>query len=302
MGVSEVILSILLLILIVAAFNAVFIVHQRHVGLVTRFGKHIRTIENPGLHIKIPFIDKVEARISTAEKQAEETLQTKTSDDLFVDLPIAIHYEVSDSAIYWFDKGDAVKLMKKVVAAAVREYTSGKDFQELYNERQEIKDGVMDKVFDKVSQFGIQINDIVIDEPAASSQVKATFDRVRASALEKEAAVNEAAADKIRIVAKAEADKERNILIGEGVAGFREKIASGYTHLRKQMVADGIDPNSADLFMSEMMHLDTIRDVGDKGNMVIVTETGTSSKEGTDMAGFIAKLKAAGVKIDKTVT
>jgi regulator of protease activity HflC (stomatin/prohibitin superfamily) len=211
-----------------ALYSSIYIVPQRKVGLITRFGKHIRTDENPGLKFKVPFIDQVAARVSTAEHQVEEMLQTKTTDDLFVNLPIAIQFEVNDAPVFHFNKNDPVGMMSKAVSAAVREYTSGKSFQELYNERQEIRDGVLEKVADKASQFGIVINDIIIDEPQASAEVRETFDRVRRSALEKEAAKNEADANYIRTVKDAEADKERDILRGEGAAGYREKIFDQY--------------------------------------------------------------------------
>lgn len=257
--------------------GSLYTVPQEHEALVTRFGKHNRTNTEAGLKMKIPFIEQVH-RISHQEFQEVEELETKTTDNLFVKLPISIHYQVNDSATFKFKKGNPIDLMKKVVAASVRKYTSGKDFQELYDERQEVRDDVIAETKSQVAGYGIQINDIVIDEPQASSEVKKTFDRVRSSALEKDAATNEAEADYIRTVKRAEADKQRNILIGEGVAGFREKVASNYTALRKQLVADGVDPAAADRFMEEAMRLDTLRDIGDKGNMVIVAPDSSSGQ------------------------
>lgn len=254
-----------------------YTVPQQRQGLVTRFDKHVRTNEDPGLKMKIPFIEKVN-RISMEEYQADEMLETKTTDNLFVKLPISIHFQVNDPAKYFFEKNDPVKLMKKVVAAAVREYTSGKDFQDLYDERQQIKDGVLEKVEEKVAGFGLQLNDIVIDEPQASQEVKETFDRVRSSALEKDAAANEAEADYIRTVREAEGIKERNILIGEGTAGFREKIAANYPEIRKKLIDAGVEPTEADRFMEKAMYYDTLRDIGEKGNMVIVSGGGEDAQ------------------------
>jgi regulator of protease activity HflC (stomatin/prohibitin superfamily) len=272
-----------------ALYSTFYTVPQRKVGLITQFGKHVKTVEEPGLKVKIPFIQQVAAKVSTAELQAEETLQTKTTDDLFVDLPIAIHFQVSNAPIFFFDKGDPVKLMKKVVSAAVREYTSGKAFQELYNERQEIRDGVLEKVASKIEEFGITINDIVIDEPQASNEVKSTFDRVRASALEKEAAKNEAAAEYIRQVKSAEADKERDILRGQGAAGYRKEIFDQYAEQIESLVDAGTPREEAVHFMETIMKLDTWREVGTDGNMLIVTDG--SSKEGNELVDLMKNMK-----------
>lgn len=285
--------------LYLAARGTFYTVPQQHTGLVTRFDQHVRTNDQPGLKVKIPFIEK-NVNVSRMEYQTDEMLETKTTDDLFVKLPISIHHQVSDPATYLFEKGNPNQLMKKVVAAAVREYTSKKTFQELYDERQEIKQGVLEKVADQVHGFGIQINDIVIDEPQASQEVKETFDRVRSSGLEKEAAKNEAEADFIRTVRRAEADKQRNILIGEGVAGFREKIADGYAALRLKLVDSGVEPGAADRFMEEAMRLDTLRDVGDKGNMIIVTPDSSSGNRIAEMQTLSKTLGAPDKGQDNT--
>lgn len=267
--------------LAILAKGTFYTIQQETQGLVTRFGKHVRTNTDPGLKVKIPLVEKVKP-ISMQEYQTGEDLETKTTDDLFVKLPIAIHYQISDPATFHFKKGNAVELMKKVVATAVREYTSRKSFQELYDERQEIKTGVLEKVADQVGGYGIQINDIIVDEPQASSAVKSTFDRVRSSALEREAATNEAEADYIKKVKAAEADKDRDFLRGEGAAGYRQKIFEQYAEQIQSLVDNGTPREEAVRVMMAIMQLDTYREIGGEGNMVIVT--GNDTQQGDRIA------------------
>ena len=272
--------------------SGLYTVRQEHQALVTRFGRHVRTNETPGLKFKIPFIEG-KKEISLQEYQTSENLTTKTTDDLFVDLPIAIHYQVSDPATFWFKKGNAEGLMKKVVAAAVREYTSKKDFQELYDERQEIKTGVLEKVEDQVQGFGLQINDIIIDEPQASEDVQKTFDRVRSSALEKDAATNEAEAAYIRDVKAAEAARDRDLLRGEGAAGYRQKIFDQYAEQIDALVSKGTPRTEAVNMMIKIMELDTWREVGEKGNSFVITgSNGDSSDFGERLKEVIPVTKA----------
>ena len=79
---------------------------------------------------------------------------------------------------------------------------------------------------------------------------------------------------------------------GEGVAGFREKIATGYSELRKKLIDDGVDPETADRFMEEAMRLDTMRDIGEKGNMVIVTTDSGSARN-------LGELQALGATLNR---
>ena len=256
-----------------------YMVRQREEALITSFGKHVYTQHRPGLKVKWPWpFNVVTANVPTSLQQMTEKLETKTKDDLFVSLPITIQFEIEDTAKFYFDNQAPLEQIRKLVSAEVRKYTSGKDFQDLYYEREEISEAVIKAVMVHVDDYGVILRRIIIDEPLAPATVEQAFNQVRASERLKDAAKNEAAADYIRRVKAAEANKERNILIGEGVAGFRKKIAEGYAELRSIMVGEGLDPAEADRFMRDAMHLDTLRDIGDKGNMVIVTEAGSSDK------------------------
>lgn len=260
--------------------TCLYTVPQRREALITSFGKHVWTEVNPGLKIKWPWpFNVVTAKIPTDLRQVNETLDTKTKDDLFVRLPITIQYEIEDTGRFYFDTDSPVEQMNKLVSASVRKYTSGKQFQELYDERDEISHAVIEDVKIQVDDYGINIRRIVVDEPHAPKEVQDSFNRVRASEREKDAAQNEAAADYIRRVKAAEADKQRNILIGEGVAGFRQSIAEGYTQIRRELVEEGVNPEVAERFMEEAMRLDTVRDVGEKGNMVIVLPPGHAANQ-----------------------
>src|SRR5687768_4126800 len=126
-----------------AAKSAIFTNKQQQETLITRFGKHIRTVQEPGLNVKVPFIDKIAKVIGTDLLQASEKLATKTKDDLFVELPIAVQFKVTDSPKFYFKNRDATANMMKLVSAAVRTATSGKQFQDLYSDRDEISTAVI---------------------------------------------------------------------------------------------------------------------------------------------------------------
>lgn len=278
-------------------FTMIFTVKQRTEALITSFGKHVRTEVNPGLRIKWPWpFNVVTERVPTDLRQVTDTLDTKTKDNLFVNLPITIQYTIRDTARFYFDTDYPIDQMNKIVSASVRKYTSGKDFQELYDERDEISEAVILDVKEQIKEYGINIRRIVVDEPTAPMDVQEAYNRVRASEREKDAAENEAAADYIRRVKAAEADKQRNILIGEGVAGFRSSIAEGYTKIRQDLIDQGVNPDNAERFMEEAMRLDTIRDIGDKGNMIMVLPSGGRTQNQSDA---LANIVAAGPILDK---
>lgn len=276
--------------------STLFYCRQQQEVLVTRFGKHIRTVQDPGIKAKVPFIDKIAARIGTDTQQVTETLKTKTKDDLFVGLPIAIQFQVVDAPRYYFMNRDPIANMGKAVSAAVRTATAGKEFQELYGDRDGISNAVIDHIKDTVGTYGINISKIIIDEPTAPNEVQNAFNEVRASERLKEAARNKAEAHKIEIVAKAEAEKQADELRGAGKAGFRKAIFDQYSEQMDKLAAGGSREEAINVMM-QAMHQDTLRDVGDKGNMVIVipsSDVSGSGKTFADMATFSKVLEKVG--------
>ncbi len=268
------------------AATSLFIVKQKEEALITSFGKHVRTETNPGLHAKLPWpFNVVTAKIGTDLVQVEERLDTKTKDDLFVKLPIAIQFEINDTAKHYFDNRNGIENMKKAVSAAVRTATSGKEFQELYSDRDEISVHVIDQVKDQVDEYGINLRRIIIDEPTAPEAVQKAFNDVRASERMLEASKNKAAAHKIELVARAEAEKEADILRGEGKAGFRKALFDQYGEQIDSLVDKGVGRDEAIRVMLDTMHQDTMRDIGQNGNMVIVTP------DQPGIAGRIAELQ-----------
>ncbi len=74
---------IFIFITVLIVISGIFVVKQQTSAVVERFGKFIAT-RKPGLHIKIPLIDKIAGRVSLRILQLDVIVETKTKDDVFV--------------------------------------------------------------------------------------------------------------------------------------------------------------------------------------------------------------------------
>src|SRR5258708_5201029 len=72
-------------------FICFFTVEQQSVVIIERFGKFLR-IAHPGLNAKIPFIDSIAGRVSMRIAQLDVLIETKTLDNVFVKIGIAVQY------------------------------------------------------------------------------------------------------------------------------------------------------------------------------------------------------------------
>ena len=76
---------VIIFIAVIFLISGIFVVKQQTSAVVERFGKFI-AIRKPGLHFRIPLIDKISGRVSLRILQLDVIVETKTKDDVFVKL------------------------------------------------------------------------------------------------------------------------------------------------------------------------------------------------------------------------
>src|SRR5499425_2386220 len=86
-----------LLTFLAAELGSFFTVQTAEVAIVQRLGKFAR-VAGPGLNWKTPFIENVVRRMSMKVLQFDVQVETKTQDNVFVQIPVSIQYKVMPDA------------------------------------------------------------------------------------------------------------------------------------------------------------------------------------------------------------
>ncbi len=85
-----VLLLVLVVVMLLPVLRSIFTIQQAHAGIIERFGKFNRVVE-PGLHVKLPYIDRLVTLLSLKIEQNVITADTKTQDNVFVKVNIAVN-------------------------------------------------------------------------------------------------------------------------------------------------------------------------------------------------------------------
>ncbi|MBI1215286.1 MAG: hypothetical protein GC185_05635 [Alphaproteobacteria bacterium] len=247
-------------------------VNEKEDVLIQRFGKYVRTLKTPGIHIILPW-ENERKRIPMGLRQIEDTLNTKTKDDIFVDIPIKMHLQVVDSRKYFYDSTTPPD--EQVIArvnATVKQLVSDMDFTDLYKTREQISMEAREKVGKEIEElYGMRLVDVIVDQPKADAKAVASFSSVKESERNKQTTINNAEADKRRTIADAEARKEALRLHGEGIAEQRNAIFQNYAEQFNKLADKGMSPEMAHEIILLAMALDTTRDAAEKGNVILTT-------------------------------
>jgi len=214
-----VILGIVAATLIVVASSAVFVVHQTQQAIVLQFGNPIRVVREPGIQVKLPFIQDVtyyDRRILDLDPPAQEVIlsdQKRINVDAFARFRIVDPLEFRRRAV---TLANFRQVFGGRLNSAIRSEVAKVDLQDmLTGKRAEVMEKIKGAVEGVAPEFGVEVVDVRIgrtDLPEATSQ--AVYNRMRSSRVA-QAAQMRAEGEELKVKIQADADRQRTILIAD---------------------------------------------------------------------------------------
>ena len=149
---------ILLIILIVIAMSLFFTVQTAHAGIVQRLGKFER-IASPGLNFKIPLIETVVRKLSLQVQQLDVRVETKTKDNVFVQIPISVQYQVIPEKVYdaFYKLSDPIKQIESFVYNVILGHVPKMTLDQTFEQQAQIAIDVKESLDASMKEFGYSI-------------------------------------------------------------------------------------------------------------------------------------------------
>jgi membrane protease subunit HflC len=210
-------------VLVIAAgivlFSALFTVHQTQQALVLQFGEWKRTVRDPGLYVKLPFVQDVayfDKLIIDVDPPSE---QVTLADQKRLDVDTFVRYRIIDPLLFYQtvnNERGAGQRLRPVVSASLRRVLGNVTLVGmLSDQREKVTADIRGEVSEESKRFGIEIIDVRIrraDLPEQAAQ--AIYARMR-SEREREAAEARAQGYEVGQQIRASADRERVVLLAE---------------------------------------------------------------------------------------
>ena len=276
---TYVIIFITLLLLI----SGIFVVKQQTSAIIERFGKFI-AIRKPGLHFKIPIIDRIVGRVSLRILQLDVIVETKTKDDVFVKLKVSVQYKILPNNVYdAFYKLDFPQdQITSYVFDVVRAVVPKMRLDDVFEKKDEIANAVKGELNDAMVNYGYDIIKALVTDIDPDGEVKTAMNKINAAERQKIAAQYEGDAARILIVEKAKAEAESKRLQGQGIADQRREIARGLEESVDVLNNVGINSQEASALIVVTQHYDTLQSIGEETNSNLILLP-NSPQAGSDM-------------------
>lgn len=288
-----IIIAILVVVAAIFGVFGVFIVRQQTVRIVERLGKFQRVLQ-PGLHFVIPFIDRVCDSMTLRIVQLEIAVETKTKDNVFVNLPVAVQYQVNPASAKdaWYKLDDPEEQIASYVFDIVRSQVPEKTLDELFVSKEDISEAVHKSLQGIMSDYGFIIRRSLITDIKPDAKVAAAMNSINAAKRNQEAAQHEAEATKIKMIAQAKAESESKRLQGEGTAEQRKAIAQGIADSVKVLKEAGVPENEANAILLATQFFDMQQSLGANSKSATIFTPLSANGAGQVLTDIMAAMAA----------
>lgn len=232
------------IIVLILLGSGLYTVDQAHRGLIQRFGKYHKYI-GPGLHFKIPLIDKVirrDIREDTVEIRPQPVI-TKDNVEILVDGVFWCRVNPNETSVKksFYEIDDYIYALKKLTHTNLREEYGKMDFDEALTSREQVGQNLITILHEKAKHWGIDVTAVEIQTIDPPSDIKKAMHKEKTAEQERRARRKRALGEK----EAAEQEKEAEILRAEGESQGIKLKAEAEAKSIKQV------SESADAYFSE---------------------------------------------------
>ena len=234
------IILVLIAIVLVLVISNIYVVQQSRAYVIERLGA-FQAVEGVGIHIKIPFLDRIARRVSLKEQVLDYPPQPViTKDNVTMQIDTVVYFQITDPKLYTYGVEQPMAAMETLTATTLRNIIGDLELDQTLTSRDIINTKMRAILDEATDPWGIKVNRVELKnilppqdiQSSMEKQMKAERDRRQAilqaegqkkSAIliaegERESAILRADAEKQAAILKAEAEKEAAILRADGEA------------------------------------------------------------------------------------
>ena len=223
-----IIISLLLIVLIILAAN-IRVVQQSRAAVVERLGA-FQSVWGVGLHIKIPFIDRIAKIVSLKEQVVDFAPQPViTKDNVTMQIDTVVYYQITDPKLYTYGVENPMSAIENLTATTLRNIICELELDQSLTSRDHINTKMRSILDEATDPWGIKVNRVELKniippreiQDAMEKQMKAERER-RESILQaegqKQSQILVAEGDKQALILRADAAKQAKIMEAEAEA------------------------------------------------------------------------------------
>ena len=219
-----VILIVFLLAIIVANIK---IVPQAHAFVVERLGA-FHASWGTGLHVKIPFIDRIAKKVSLKEQVIDFPPQPViTKDNVTMQIDTVVYFQITDPKLYAYGVENPISAIENLTATTLRNIIGEMELDHTLTSRDVINSKIRVVLDEATDAWGIKVNRVELKNIVPPKEIQDSMEKQMKAERERRAKILDAEGEKRSAILIAEGEKESAVLRAEAVKETKIREAQG---------------------------------------------------------------------------
>ena len=233
---------VLILVVIIIIPN-IKIVPQAHEYVVEFLGKY-KTTWSAGIHVKVPFIEKISKKVTLQEQVLDSPPQPViTKDNVTMQIDTVIYYSIYDAKLYAYGAVNPISALSNLAATTLRNIVGELELDGTLTSRDTINGKMTSILDDATDKWGIKVSRVELKNIIPPAEIQNAMEKQMKAERDRRETMLQAEGHKAAAITRAEGDKQAMILAAEGERDAKIARAEGEAraiYLSKKAEADGL--------------------------------------------------------------
>ncbi|MCC8057561.1 SPFH domain-containing protein [Cloacibacillus sp.] len=224
---STIFLTFIVFVLIMIVMANVRIVPQGSVYVVERLGTYLCTW-GAGLHVKLPFVDRIANKVSIKEQVVDFVPQSViTKDNVTMQIDTVVFFQVTDAKMLTYGVEYPLSAIENLTATTLRNIIGSLELDHTLTSRDQINSTITETLDKATDKWGIKVNRVEVKNIVPPQEIMAAMERQMKAEREKRESILLAEGEKQSKILIAEGEKESAILRADAVKEQKIREAAG---------------------------------------------------------------------------
>ena len=208
-------LAVLLVIVLIVLVNCIKIVPQAHAMVIERLGGYLTTW-SVGLHLKVPFIDRIAKKVILKEQVVDFPPQPViTKDNVTMQIDTVVYFQITDPKLYAYGVENPIMAIENLTATTLRNIIGDLELDETLTSRETINTKMRATLDVATDPWGIKVNRVELKNIIPPKAIQDAMEKQMKAERERREAILRAEGEKKSTILVAEGNKESVILDAE---------------------------------------------------------------------------------------
>ena len=225
--VKLVIIAAIIIAIVIVIVKNIKIVPQAHAYVIERLGTY-QTTWNTGLHLKVPFVDRIAKKLSLKEQVVDFPPQPViTKDNVTMQIDTVVYFAITDPKLYTYGVERPLSAIENLTATTLRNIIGDLELDATLTSRDTINDKIRTILDTATDPWGIRVIRVELKNILPPKEIQDAMEKQMKAERERRAKILEAEGEKKSQILKAEGLKESTILKADAIKESKVREAQG---------------------------------------------------------------------------